>query len=76
MPAPIGTAISTVNQVTFGHYPITFFHIKILPFMQFIRKAVAVAKNTVENSHRPIFFQNYTLSLEAISEKWDLKKII
>jgi hypothetical protein len=55
MAATIRTAISAVYQVIFCHYAVTFLHVKIPPFLQVIRKTVAVAKNMVEITHKQSF---------------------
>jgi hypothetical protein len=57
MPATIGTAIAAVYQVTFGHYPITFFHVKILPFLNIIRKTIGVSKYVIKIAHSILFPQ-------------------
>jgi len=58
VPATIRTAIPAINQITFGHYTISLFHVKILPLLQVIGKTVAVSKNIVEITHKQFFFAN------------------
>jgi hypothetical protein len=58
MPAAIRTTISAANKVTFSHYPVTIFHIKVLPFLQVIGKTVAFAKNIIKIAHEKMFLQN------------------
>jgi hypothetical protein len=63
VPAPVRAAIAAVDEVTFGHHPIAFFHVKVFSFFQAIRITIAVSKNIVKNAHLLYFLQSYILSL-------------
>jgi hypothetical protein len=55
MTATIRATITTVYQVTLGHYTITLFHVKIPAFFYIIRKIIGVPKNIIEIAHEKQF---------------------
>lgn len=58
MPAAIRATVAAPDKETFGHYPVTFFHIKIFSLFEAITETHAVVEKMVENSHSLNFSQN------------------
>ena len=53
MSAPVRTAISAVYEVTFSHYPVPVFKVKIFPFFQIIVKRIA-SKYVIKITHKQL----------------------